>query len=282
MWKDSYLVGIELIDTQHKRLFRAIESLKDNLGHLDKTDYKKQLYDTTAFLKDYCHTHFNDEQSYMQSIGFEGYVEHKQKHDKLLDNVTDYRSKLIKTNFENTVVESFLGFLATWLIYHIGVEDQQIPKQEQSILPEKEYEEIHHEYADTIKSVLNTLTGLSERDISYTADSKHMDSGVCYRVNLINANNHSNIGFVFSNSLAYGLVKEMTNIDATEFVNVMYSALQEISAIIGTKIAGLLSRETGSDIIIETPKHALISGINKTTNSFVVNTQLGTMEVFIN
>jgi hemerythrin-like metal-binding protein len=282
MWKDSYLVGIELIDTQHKRLFKAIDSLKGNLGQPDKTHYKKQLYDITAFLKDYCHTHFSDEQKYMQSIGFEGYEEHMQKHDKLLDTVTDYRNNLVKTNFENHVVESFLGFLATWLIYHIGVEDQQIPKQEQPDIPEQEYAETHHEYADNIKAVLNILAGLSEQSINLAVDNKHLDSGVCYRVNLINAKDHKNIGFVFSNSLAYGLVKEMTSIDATEFIHVMYSALQEISAIIGAKIAGLLSREIDSDISIEIPKHALISDINKTKNSLVLNTQLGAMEVFIN
>ena len=74
----------------------------------------------------------------------------------------------------------------------------------------------------------------------------------------------------------------MTDIDATEFIHVMYSALQEISAIIGAKIAGLLSRETDSDISIEIPGHALISEINKTKNSFVLDTKLGAMEVFIN
>ena len=281
MWKDSYLVGIELIDTQHKRLFNAIEYLKDELGQLDNTHYKKHIYETTAFLKDYCHTHFNDEQKYLQLIGYKGYDEHKQKHDKLLDNVTEYRSKLVKTNFENHVVEGFLGFLTTWLIYHIGVEDQQIPKRDQITQPEQKYDGINHEYADTIKMVLNILAGFAEQSISYVVNNKHMDSGVCYQVKLINSQQYGSIGFIFSNELAYGLVKEMTNMDAVECINVMYSALQEVSEIIGARIAGLLSRETGSDISIEMPITVPVNTIHGTTDIIMINTQLGSMEMFL-
>jgi len=281
MWKDSYLVGVELIDNQHKHLFKAIESLINSLKFLKKTNYKKQLYETTAFMKEYCLTHFNDEQEYMKSIGFEGYEVHKQKHDKLLDDAMEYRNKLLKTNFDRHIVEGFLGFLTTWIIYHIGVEDQQIPKTEQISPSKPKYEGIYHEYVDDIKAVLNILAGLSEQSISYAINNDNfMDSGVCYQVRLINASNNSAIGFVFSDSLAYGLVKEMTDMDAAEFNDVMYSALQEISAIIGAKIAGSLSRETGSTISIEPPIHVQIGDIKKTASGLAVYTQLGAMEVF--
>jgi len=284
MWKDSYLVGVDLIDDQHKYLFKAIEKLINSLKFLKKTNYKKQLYDTTAFLKDYCLIHFNDEQEYMKSIGFEGYEAHKQKHDKLLGDAMEYRNKLIKTNFDHHIVESFLGFLTTWIIYHVGVEDQQIPKKELISSSKIKYDDVYHEYADNVKEVLNILAGLSGPGVSYAiGNDNYMDSGVCYQVMLKNAPpNHSCIGFVYSDSLAYGLVKEMTDMDAAEFNDLMYSALQEISAIIGAKIAGTLSRETGSTISIELPKHVQIGDINKTASGLAVYTQLGAMEVFFN
>jgi len=282
VWKDSYLVGVELIDDQHKRLFRAVTDLKDNIDILDNAHYKKQLYETITFLKDYCHTHFSDEQEYLQSIGFKGYEAHKKLHDRLLDSVTEYRNKLLRTNFDRQVVESFLGFLTTWLIYHIGVEDQQIPKKEQISSIKPKYESIYNEYADNIKIVLNILAGLSEQNISCVFDnSRHVDSGVCYLVRLINAKDRSGIGFVFSDSLAYGLVKKMTDIDVAEFIDVMYSALLEISEIIGAKIAGLLSRDTGSSISVELPTLVKISDIKKTASGLLVDTELGAMEVFI-
>jgi len=281
MWKDSYLVGVELIDEQHKKLFKAIETLKNSLKFLQRTNYKKQLYDTTAFMKDYCSTHFNDEQEYMESIGFEGYEAHKQKHDELLDDVTEYRNKLIKTNFDHHIVESFLGFLTTWVIYHIGVEDQQIPKKELISSSKPDYENIYHEYVDIIKKVLNILAGLSKQSISYAIDKdSYMDCGVCYQVRLINAPNNDTVGFVFSDSLAYGLIKEMTDMDAAEYNDVMLSALQEISAIISAKIAGSLARETGTVISIEPPKHVQIADINKTARRLAVYTQLGAMELY--
>jgi len=282
MWKNSYEVGIDLIDTQHKLLFKAIENLKENMEISDKSHYKKRLFETTAFLKEYCHIHFRDEQEYMQSIGFEGYEEHRLKHDKLLNDVAEYRNKMLKTNFDHRIVESYLGFLATWLIYHIGVEDQQIPKREHPAPPKQKYEGIYHEYADSIKAVLNILSGLSEQDISYALDcKKHLDSGVCYQVKLAGAQKHSGLSFIFSERLAYGLVKEMTTLDALEFIDVMYSALKEVSEIIGAKIAGLQSRETGVNISIELPKLVEVSDIHETSNCLVVYTQLGPMEMLL-
>jgi len=282
MWKDSYLVGIELIDDQHKQLFNAVGELKDSLAINDKARYKKQLYKTITFLKDYCRTHFDDEQEYMKRIGFEDYDAHKRAHDKLLDGVADYRSRLLKTNFDHHIVESFLGFLTTWLIYHIGVEDQQISKHEQISVLELKYESIYHEYAENTKTVLHILTGLSEQDISIAFESSmRLDSGVCFNVRLNNAKELSGIDFVFSNHLAYGLVKEMTDMDATKSADMMYSALREVSEIIGTKIAGLLSRDTATNINIELPGLVQIGDINKTASGFAVNTGLGAMEVFL-
>ena len=283
MWKDSYLVGVELIDNQHKRLFEAITSLKDNLGNLEETHYKEQLRETIAFLKDYCITHFIDEQNYMQSIGFKGYDEHKEKHDKLLGDVGEYEKKLLETDFGHEVVECFLGFLATWIIYHIGVEDQQIPKKERADSTAQKSDRIYDDYANTVKSILSTLAGLSEQEICCDFDNnKHLDTGICYSLKLINMSNPCSIDIVFSNSLAQGLVKEMTGIDAARFVNVMYMTLQEVSGFIGAKIAELMSRETGSYVIIGVPEHVQLSDINNTTDGLIVHAELGEMEVFLN
>ena len=280
MWKDSYLVGIELIDNQHKRLFEAITSLKDNLGHLEETSYKEQLQATITFLKDYCIHHFNDEQNHMQSIGFKGYDEHKKKHDKLLGDVGEYGIKLVETDFDHEVVESFLGFLVTWLIYHIGVEDQQIPKKVRTDSLAERGDGVYHACANTIKTVINTLTGLPESEMIYAVDNiKHIKPGVCFSARLINPDDYNSLNVIYSNSLASGMVKEMTNIDSEKFANVMYMALQEITGIIGTKIAQVLSRETGSEISIGTPKRVHLSDIDKTVNSLIMHTQLGALEV---
>ena len=282
MWKDSYLVGIELIDDQHKQLFKAINNLKADLKITDKAHYKKQLYETITFLKDYCHTHFSEEQEYLQSIGFVGYEAHKQKHDDLLSDVTDYRNKLLKTNFDAPVVEGFLGFLTTWLIYHIGGEDQLIPKKEHKSPPKIIYDNIYHEYAENIKTVLNILAGFPVQNISYEFDkSNNLDSGVCFRVMLNGSKIHSGIDFIFSDRLAFGLVKEMTDMDAAEFIAVMYSALQEIAGIIAAIISGILSRDTGTGIDIELPRLIQISDIDNSAGGLLVQTELGAMQMFL-
>jgi len=282
MWKDSYLVGVDIIDNQHKELFEAIGALRDNLGKADLPDYKKQLAETAIFLKEYCFNHFRDEEEYQRIIGFDGHVEHKQKHNKLIGDVLNYEKKLVGSDFASPVVKNFLGFVATWLIYHVGVEDQQIPKGKRTALAKIDDKDLVHEYAVSVKGVFKILAGLSEQDIYHTIGSnKHIDSGVSYKVGLVGAPNNKGIGFVYSEDIAFGVLKTMTSMEFTELNEVVYSAMQETSNIISANIASLLSKMANTNIDIEAPEQVQIGEISSTSNRFLVHTKLGEMEVIL-
>ena len=282
MWKDSYLLDVDVIDNQHKELFKAVVTLRDNLGKADLPSYKKQLTETAMFLKEYCINHFRDEEEYQRKIGFDGYAEHKKKHDKLIDDVLNYEKGLIKSDFASLVVKNFLGFIATWLIYHVGVEDQQIPKGKSVTSARIEDRDIVHDFAVNVENVLKILAGLSEQNIHHTIGSnRHIDSGVSYKVGLVDAPNNRGVGFVYSEDIAFGVVKAMTGMEFTELNEVMYSAMQEISNIISANIASLLSKKTNISVDIETPRQVQIDEIPGISNSFLVHTRLGDMEVVV-
>ena len=283
MWKDSYLVGVDIIDNQHKKLFEAIGALRDNLGKADLPNYKIQLTEITVFLKEYCINHFRDEEEYQRKIGFVGHMEHKKKHDKLIDDVLDYEKELIRSDFAPPVVRNFLGFIATWLIYHIGGEDQQIPKGKRSTAPARiEDKDLVHEFAVSVENVLKILTGLSVQNIHHTIGSdRHINSGVSYKVGLIDAPNNKGIGFVYSPDIAFGVLKTMTGMEIAELNEVVYSAMQETSNIISANIASLLSKMANTSVDIETPKQVQIDEIPNMSNSFLVHTRLGDMEVVL-
>lgn len=59
LWKDKYELGVPLIDTQHKELFRRVESFMQVLRAEDNWDEKiPQLNETLEFMKRYVVEHF--------------------------------------------------------------------------------------------------------------------------------------------------------------------------------------------------------------------------------
>lgn len=68
-WSEEYVIGIEKIDEQHKRLFEianeAYKLLKDQFL-IDKYD---RIVAIIKELKDYTKYHFQYEEEYMKSIG---------------------------------------------------------------------------------------------------------------------------------------------------------------------------------------------------------------------
>ena len=72
-WRDEYLIGIDKIDEQHKRLFEISEVL-------DKTNEINEVKDILLYLKEYMEFHFVTEESLMEKYKYEGLEEHKQLH----------------------------------------------------------------------------------------------------------------------------------------------------------------------------------------------------------
>ena len=65
MWKDSYRLGVDQIDTQHRELFRmTAELVSASKGTATEEDCQKAL----GFLKDYVIRHFRDEEAYQEAI----------------------------------------------------------------------------------------------------------------------------------------------------------------------------------------------------------------------
>ena len=128
IWKDSYQLGVELIDQQHKELFQMVDDLITNLENSKEWQPKQKYIVSLAFMKRYVANHFQAEEEYQASIGYSGLAEHKKEHDKFTKTILEYEEKLHKTNYDLHLVKEFSGVLVAWLIYHVMEKDQQIVK----------------------------------------------------------------------------------------------------------------------------------------------------------
>ncbi len=119
-WDDSYKIGIEMLDYQHKKLFDLVNRLYDLE---DSQDTKEELRVILYEFNDYMQTHFQEEEEYMLSIGFPNLQEHKQLHK----DIVEYLSQIIHTPAKLSIIKSKMRVVAKRaLIDHIMNEDSKI------------------------------------------------------------------------------------------------------------------------------------------------------------
>ncbi|MFL0250741.1 bacteriohemerythrin [Clostridium neuense] len=124
-WNEEYVIGIEKIDEQHKKLFEianeAYRLLKDPFL-IDKYD---RILRIVKELKDYTKYHFDYEEEYMQNIGYRKYLSQKVAHDDFIDKINKVNLKEMDNNQDEAIL-NLLEFVVKWIGEHIKMEDIQI------------------------------------------------------------------------------------------------------------------------------------------------------------
>lgn len=120
VWDGSLASGIEEIDTQHKELFRIINSFHDKI--MD-TRAPFALVEALDSLKSYAKYHFRTEEGYMRRYGYIDYETHKAEHDQFaaeLDTFLPMHEKDPKAAHE-----ALQCFMINWTIKHIQFRDMR-------------------------------------------------------------------------------------------------------------------------------------------------------------
>ena len=127
LWKDSYELGVPVIDAQHKELFRRVEPflqvLRSETGWTEKIP---KINETLDFMKMYVVEHFRDEEEYQKSVGYPGYEAHKELHNGMVNYVLEVLKKYEQSSHDEQLMQQFGGRLLAWLINHVAAEDQRI------------------------------------------------------------------------------------------------------------------------------------------------------------
>jgi hemerythrin len=127
LWKDTYELGVPVIDAQHKELFKRVDSFLQVLRSEDSWDAKiPKINETLAFMKGYVVEHFRDEEEYQRTINYPGYEAHKQLHTDMVDYVLEVSRQYEQSNNNEQLMQQFGGRLLAWLINHVAAEDQRI------------------------------------------------------------------------------------------------------------------------------------------------------------
>ena len=275
MWKESYRIGIDLIDRQHEELFRATDTLVRAIeANADKQTFRQ----TITFLKDYTVRHFHDEEAYQASIHYSGMEDHKKAHRKFTGIILDYERRLVESDFDIRIVKDLAGTLTAWLIYHVADADQRIAKGDtgagltlaQSFL---------NIFSDSALDVMEKMAGVSANDIEEQfVSNKRVQGDIFVEIGLI-GDLKGRIIFGFSKELAFKLIEIMTFVEPAEIDELVCSALAELSNITCGNAATALTEhgkvcDIKTPVVTAEPPCGLIDGM-------VLQTNVGGLEIVV-
>ncbi|MFP3089423.1 bacteriohemerythrin [Treponema sp. TIM-1] len=121
-WDDRYLIGIPLIDEQHKELIRLTNNLYESCLQGDEAareNFRIAIQGTVDYVK----FHFGAEEQILKNVNYPEFTAHKKQHEEFVRQVLEE----VK-NFEEGkkfVPNIFVRFLRDWILTHIAMVDKK-------------------------------------------------------------------------------------------------------------------------------------------------------------
>lgn len=113
-WSEKYRVGVREIDDQHSKLIALVVRLN---GAMRLGQGRQALGGILSELVKYAVTHFAAEERLMQTYGYPGYLQHRDKHKRMTQRVLDIQDEF-ETNGANVTLE-VMNYLENWVDKHI-------------------------------------------------------------------------------------------------------------------------------------------------------------------
>ncbi|MBF0520960.1 MAG: hemerythrin domain-containing protein [Nitrospirae bacterium] len=127
-WTDDLIIGVDIIDEQHKEFFRRINLLFQSI----ETNDLKEIARTFLFVRQYVNIHFKTEEDFMKNninyeYGITNYIEHKNDHDAFIRDFTEFEKIKIKSKREILkIAKEFYPWMRNWLSQHITCIDKKM------------------------------------------------------------------------------------------------------------------------------------------------------------
>ena len=122
-WSDSYLVGIEKLDIEHKDLINRLNQLHNKFYRRqgDRSRIESYLKD----IHDRIQAHFTMEEGMMRDTDYPDFVQHKKEHDAFLGVIDNLINKY-RTTPDYSFTQVLEDILRQWIGNHIAASDHKL------------------------------------------------------------------------------------------------------------------------------------------------------------
>ena len=223
-WKEEFNIGVDVIDKEHKKLFKIINKL-----FAFKEDEETRQWacrEGIKFFKGHAVNHFSDEEAYMDSIQYEGAEQHKRLHEGFRENTLPaLEQELEQSGYASDAMEHFLGVCAGWLIGHTLTEDVAITgkmRKQTNLLPEEDIAAMKK----VIIQLLFDMFQLESHLVSDTYNAEKFGNGIYYRLIYGTKNNEKKqeVILVFEEKLLINTVGKIMGIKTNKLDNMLVHA----------------------------------------------------------
>ncbi len=108
-WQDSYSVGNDKMDNQHKGLIALINRLDEDTGTGEILEKLRQYVDV----------HFREEEALLESVNYPGLPEQKRQHATFEEWLADQMETFESGEGTDRLRTAVQGYLKVWLTNHI-------------------------------------------------------------------------------------------------------------------------------------------------------------------
>ena len=122
-WRDEFSVGVASVDHEHRELIDLINETYENLMREDSESAVAEfLWELYAKIS----AHFAMEEKVMRDKRYDQYQDHKDDHERLLDDIRDIMDKYEDHQYFNDDV--FGEDLRQWFTVHFKTKDARLHK----------------------------------------------------------------------------------------------------------------------------------------------------------
>lgn len=124
-WRDEFNTGVTEVDHEHKEVVDLINELHDAMGdEASQDEIGRFLGDVFAKIS----SHFALEETVMRKHNYDEYEDHKNDHEKLLDDLRDIMDDAEEDsgkNYKTALAES----VRDWFVNHFKTKDARLHKK---------------------------------------------------------------------------------------------------------------------------------------------------------
>lgn len=217
VWNKSYEIGVDFIDKEHQVLFSTMNKLINLSENGEKSEWVCR--EGIKYLKNHTDQHFENEEKYMQSIGYSEYEIHKRLHDDFrCKTMPALEEEMEESHYSAESIRHFLGVCIGWVISHTLTEDQAIVGKTGSKWGKIPHEKEKEALETTIIQLMQEMFQLKTKMISEQYAGEDFGNVFCCRFTYSGEKKENwKVTLVFEDRL---LLRIVSNILNTEYPKV--------------------------------------------------------------
>ncbi|MBI5109488.1 MAG: bacteriohemerythrin [Rhodocyclales bacterium] len=117
-WNNSFALGIEVIDNQHKKIFERLLAIENAVAKRDPWHILRfQLDELGTYMK----FHLAVEEAMLEVIRYPGRLQHAESHAEIMKQIAELEEALK----QNSKAEDLVRFFENWFLKHVLAGDRE-------------------------------------------------------------------------------------------------------------------------------------------------------------